>query len=454
MNGDERHEVRQHFAEHGIPVDFGENITPRVKSNAPLGGAADVFKLLILTKDETPRAILANALLMLRCHPSWFGVLAYNQFSLHTVTKKPAPWQHSGGMNWTDNDDSLTAEWLQHAGVLVNSKVAAEAAQTVARENPFHPVQDYLHGLEWDGKARVDQWLTTYLGAEESLFTRAIGVRWLISAVARIFHPGCQADHVLLLEGPQGIRKSSALRALTGDPWFADHIADLGSKDSRLDLHGKWIIEMSELVSMRRGEIERVKAFLTAPTDHFRLPYERRAADVPRQNVFAASTNEEQPFVDSSGNRRFWPVHCGQIDVDGIRRGRDQLWAEAYNSFKQGRVWWLETAELNRLAQAEQEERYEEGVWDSMILDWVEEPHRREEGDGSNTLPMTPWDGSEPGKVTITDVLVHAIGKPADRLTQADRNQVARCLSHHGWRREQERGGPGRGKRFYVRSKR
>jgi putative DNA primase/helicase len=443
MSGYERHKIRQHFAEHGIPLEFGQKIDAR------RGGATDVLKRLIRNKEGNPRAILANALHMLRHHPLWLGVLAYNRFSLYPVTKNSAPWQDSGGMNWTDNDDSLAAEWLQHAGVLVNSKVAAEAVQTVARENPFHPVQDYLNGLKWDGEPRMDQWLITYLGAESTPFTRAIGARWLISAVARIFRPGSQADHVLLLEGPQGIRKSSALRALTGDQWFADHIADLGSKDSRLDLHGKWIIEMSELVSMRRGEIERVKAFLTAPTDHFRPPYGRRAVDVPRQNVFAASTNEGQPFVDSSGNRRFWPVRCGQIDIDGIGRDRDQLWAEAYHRFKEGEVWWLETGELNRLAQAEQEERYEEGVWDGMILDWVEHPYRREERDGTNTLPTMPWDGSEPDKVTITDVLVHGIGKPADRLTQADYKAVARCVTHHGWRMMQDWSrGPNRGKRY------
>ncbi len=105
----------------------------------------------------------------------------------------------------------------------------------------------------------------------------------------------------------------------------------MGTKDSRLDLLGKWIIEISELAGMRRAEIEKVKACFTARTDHFRPPYGRRAVDVPRQNVFAASTNDEHPFVDSTGNRRFWPVRCGRIDVDAIVRDRDQLWAETYN---------------------------------------------------------------------------------------------------------------------------
>ena len=337
----------------------------------------------------------------------------------------------------------------------MGSNTVAEAVQTVARENSFHPVRNYLKSLVWDKVSRIDTWLIDYLGCADSQFIRAVGSRWLLSAVARIFRPGCQADHVLLLEGPQGIRKSSALRALVGDEWFADHIADLGSKDSRLDLLGKWVIEMSELVSMRRAEIEKVKAFLTARTDHFRPPYGRRAVDVPRQNVFAASTNEEQPFVDSSGNRRFWPVRCGQIDVDGIRRNRDQLWAEAYHRCKQGEVWWLDTAELNLLAQQEQDERYEPGVWDDIILKWADDPRKQEDLSNGITIPVDPWDGSEPGKVTICDILIHAIGKDKERLTQADYKAVARCLAHKGWRAKQDWArGPNRGKRYYMRPER
>jgi hypothetical protein len=208
---------------------------------------------------------------------------------------------------------------------------------------------------------------------------------------------------------------------------------------------------MSELVSMRKTEVEKVKAFLTARTDHFRPPYGRRTADIPRQNVFAASTNDQQPFVDSTGNRRFWPVRCAQLDVEGIRRDRDQLWAEAYHRFKQGEVWWLDTEELNLLAAEEQKERYEEGVLDNIILAWVEDPRQREDWSNGIAVPITPWHGSEPGKVTILDVLIHAIGKAPDRLVQADYKQVARCLTHHSWKLVQERGGPNRGKRFYVR---
>ena len=402
-----------------------------------------------------PERLLANAMIAFRYASEWDGVLGFNEFSQQVVTHRPTPWGKEVGSSWADADDSLATEWLQReAGIFVTSNTVAEAVQTIARENGFHPVRDYLENLVWDKASRIDVWLIEYLGCPDSQFIRAAGSRWLISAVARIFRPGCQADHVLLLEGPQGIRKSSALRALVGDDMFADHIADLGSKDSRLDLLGKWVIEMSELVSMRRGEIERIKAFLTARVDHFRPPYGRRAVDVPRQSVFAASTNDGQPFVDATGNRRFWPVRCGEIDAAKIERDRDQLWAEAYHRYRQGEVWWLDTEELNLLARQEQEERYEPGVWDDLILEWADDPRQREDLSNSITIPVAPWNGSEPGKVAMTDILIHAIGKDKDRLTQVDRNQVSRCLTHNGWRLKQDRRGSTRGKWFYVRSER
>jgi predicted P-loop ATPase len=432
---------------------FGDDAMTRLLDSPP-SKIASWRDLLIYrpTKSRSPQPerLLANALIALRHAPAWDGVLGFNSFSQRVVTLSRTPWGTSAGILWSDVDDSLATEWLQQEGsIFVASTVVAEAVRTVAQEHQFHPVRTYLEGLVWDGVPRIGSWLATHLGCQDSEFIRAVGPRWLISAIARVFDPGCQVDCVLLLEGPQGLKKSSALRALVGDEWFTDHIAELGSKDSRLDLLGKWVVEMSELASMRKTETEKVKAFLTARTDHFRLPYDRRATDVPRQNVFAASTNEQQPLVDSTGNRRFWPVACGQIDVERIRRDRDQLWAEALYRFKKGEPWWLETVDLNLLALDEQEQRYEEGVWDGLILDWLENPRPRAPGNSVATLVL-PWDGSEPGKVTIPDILIHAIGKDVDRLTQTDRHQVVRCLTHHGWTIRQDRGGPRRGKRFYV----
>ena len=395
-----------------------------------------------------PYPILANVLTALRFAPEWSGVLAFNEFSQQVLTQRETPWGKGAGAPWTDVDDSLAGEWMQReARIFVQSAMVAEAVQTVSRENSFHPVREYLERLKWDGIPRLENFSSIYLGCEDSEFVRAVGHRWLISAVARVFQPGCQVDCVLLLEGPQGIKKSSALRALAGDEWFCDHIADLGSKDSRIELNGKWIIEISELAATRRAETEKVKAFLTARADHYRPPYGRRAVNIPRQNVFAASTNDEQPFIDSTGNRRYWPVRCDGIDVEAIRRDRDLIWAEAYLHYKAGKSWWLETPELNGLAREAQEERYEDGVWDNLILDWIENPRQREDEQG---VPIMPWYGSTHEGVSIPDILIHAIGKSPERLTQIDKNQVVRCLTHRGWTKKQVRGGPGRGKRYYV----
>lgn len=323
------------------------------------------------------KATLENAGLLLRYDPAWQNVLAFNEFSLYIEVDRAAPWELSkAGSPWTDYDTTMTLCWLQRHGVGINSSKAVwEIVQTVARENPFHPVRDYLSGLSWDGKARLVDFLTTYLGAEPSPLSSAIGQRWMISAVARIMQPGCKADHVLLLEGPQGIGKSTALQILASPPWFTDHLSDLGSKDSRIELSGRWIIELGEFAS-RRSELER-KAFLTACADNYRAPYERRSQWVPRATVFAASTNDRIPLTDETGGRRYWPVTCGRIDLEALKRDRDALWSEAYALYQAGTPWWDDFEAFREALAVEQENRYQAGPLDELILPWLRNPTSR-----------------------------------------------------------------------------
>jgi len=414
---------------------------------------AEPVREFITTKDGALKPVLQNALVFFATDVEWRGVLAFNEFTWRVMTRKPAPWpQSTANTNWTDTDDILAAAWLQRNGVLVGSALAAEAVQAIAKENPFHPVRDYLRSLDWDGTSRIDSWLIEYLGAASDVFTRAAGAKWLISAVARVMEPGCQADHTLLLEGLQGIRKSSALRVLASDSWFTDHVSDLGSKDSRMELLGRWIVEHSELDRIRRGDLEKIKAFLTARRDAFRPPYGRRVQDVKRQCVFAGTVNDETALVDESGNRRFWPVMCGTIRLDELARDRDQLWAEAFRRFQAGDHWWIDTEELSHAAQAAQEERYAVGPWDEVIIPWLDDPTQRMGplGEHGTLLPITPFDSTRE-RVTITDVLQHAVGKSIERCTQADQNTIVRCLVHLGYRRKQQRRGKLRGTWFYQR---
>ena len=385
---------------------------------------------LLLNLNGTVKPVLANAITALRGAPEWSGALAYNEFANCTVLRKPAPWMKSGAdldEEWTPNHDVLATEWLHHQGIFVSVDVTGQAIEAVARECPFHPVRTYLKELTWDGTSRLESWLSEYLGVDSSPYAAAVGSRWLISAVARVFEPGSKADCCLILEGEQGIRKSTALRILA-EPWFTDEIADLGSKDAALQTRGVWVIEIAELDSMSRSEVGRIKAFMSRAIDRFRPPYGKRLITSPRQCVFAGSVNHGTYLRDETGGRRFWPVDCkaAVIDTDGLAMARDQLWAEATCLYFEGKPWWLDSVSLNREAAEEQAERYEGDPWDELILNWVE--------------------GRE--SVSIPEILTHCIEKKTEMWTQMDRNRVARCLKANGWKRFYAREGGRREWRF------
>jgi predicted P-loop ATPase len=409
-----------------VRIDGGRGGKGRRSSAQPLRAVhpegTSWRKDLLLNLNGTVKPVLANAITALRGAPEWSGALAYNEFANCTVLRKPAPWMKPGAdldEEWTPNHDVLATEWLHHQGIFVSVDVTGQAIEAVARESPFHPVRTYLKDLTWDGTSRLESWLSEYLGVDPSPYAAAVGSRWLISAVARVFEPGSKADCCLILEGEQGIRKSTALRILA-EPWFTDEIADLGSKDAALQTRGVWVIEIAELDSMSRSEIGRIKAFMSRAIDRFRPPYGKRLITSPRQCVFAGSVNHGTYLRDETGGRRFWPVECkaAVIDTDGLAIIRDQLWAEATYLYFEGKPWWLDSVELNREAAEEQAERYEGDPWDDLILKWVE--------------------GRE--SVSIPEILAQCIEKKTEMWTQIDRNRVARCLRANGWK--QYRCGP------------
>jgi len=293
--------------------------------------------------------------------------------------------------------------------------------QLVARDDSFHPVRQYLEGLKWDGTKRADGFLSLYFGAEATDYSAAVGARWLRSAVARIMQPGCKADCCLILEGPQGIMKSTALKTL-GWPWFTDEIADLGSKDAALQTRGTWVIEISELDALTRAEVGRIKSFMSRAVDRFRPPYGRHLIESPRQCVFAGSVNHGAYLRDDTGGRRFWPVACSRVRIAELERDRDQLWAEALASYRGGAPWWLDTPELNREAEGEQSARYEESAWEDLILTWCEQ--RLQMGETS---------------VSVAEALALCIQKQIGQWTRADEMRVAGCLTRAKWQRYRDR---------------
>jgi len=390
--------------------------------------ARDWMADLPLNREKRPIPNLASAIAAFRLAPEWRGVLTYNEFALEVgaVNRPPFPssWIDTG--RWTQTEDLLTCEWLQKQGINVALETAGQAIQAVAGEHRFHPVRVYLDGLLHDGAQRIDRWLVDYLGVEDSEYARAVGAAWLIAAVARIYEPGCKADHILVLEGRQGCYKSTAFRTLGGE-WFTDDLADLTSKDAPMQLAGAWIIEMSELDSLSRAEVGRVKAFVTRMTDRYRPPYGKRIVDQPRQCVFAGTVNHDAYLRDETGGRRFWPVKVGRINIETLRRDRAQLWAEAVRLYREGARWWLEDQDLVKAAAEEQAGRFLEDPWSEAVLDYT---HGRAESD-----------------VAVTEILCHLMPPRDNRdgtsnlreWDQTSANRVARILTANGFSRHQVR---------------
>ncbi|MCB9943469.1 MAG: hypothetical protein H6851_07595 [Geminicoccaceae bacterium] len=381
---------------------------------------------LISTKNGIPRECLANVACALRHDPPFAGNIRLDELR-NAIVCRGMPWESSAEWcEWTDLDGLRLTEWLQLGGIPAKPRMVADACDLVAEESGFHPVRDYLESLQWDGVPRLDSWLAEYLGCVDGdrRYISEVGRRWLISAVARIFKPGCKADCILILEGRQGTGKSTALASLMPDiRWFADQIADLGTKDSAQDIRGKWLIEISELSAMRRGEIERTKAFVSRGVDHYRPSFGRWSKDFPRQCVFAGTTNDDAYLVDETGNRRFWPVRVGRINIVALNTDRDQLWAEAIAAYRSGEPWWLDK-EMEHLAAAAQAERSVRDPWHEDVIAIA-----REKAAGRAATPTGPC--------VQLDEILQALGVERKDRDNSRANRVARVLKAEGWMRKQ-----------------
>lgn len=252
--------------------------------------------------------------------------------------------------------DVALSNWLARSTYAMQVPRQECAAQLLhaAMLRPFNPIRDYLNNLApWDGVERISRALHTYAHAEgNDRYIEQISRKFFVSAVARALQPGCKVDTMLILHGAQGIGKSRFVKIL-GEPWSGNSSTDITSRDAIMVMTGNWLVEWAELASMRKGDIEGLKAFLTKQDDQIRLPYARSVQSFPRNTVFVGTTNDDTPLLDRTGSRRFWPVTVhGKIDADGLKRDREQLWAEAVEAFDAGEKWYLE-GEMETIAAAE-----------------------------------------------------------------------------------------------------
>jgi Virulence-associated protein E-like domain/Bifunctional DNA primase/polymerase, N-terminal/Primase C terminal 2 (PriCT-2) len=307
---------------------------------------------------------------------------------------------------------SLREEFQFDPGTLaVHDALVAECLA-----NSHHPIKDYFSTLQWDRVPRLDRWMVNYLGASDDAFNRAVGRLSLIAAVRRVLQPGCKFDHIIVLEGPEGRGKSTAIEILAGPENFSDQtILSLDDKAQQEAVSGVWLYEIADLAGHSRAEVEKVKAFASRTTDRARPAYGRRRVDKPRTCVFFATTNDKTYLKSQTGNRRFWPVECGLVNLAQLRVDRDQLWAEAVVAEKGASLFLAE--ELWGDARERQEARRDADPWDD-ILEYVE--------------PSISSDKTEE-RVFGRDIFEKTLKIPVERQTDAINKRLAFAMRRFGW---------------------
>lgn len=398
---------------------------------------------LLTSNNGAPRKTPANATTIFALDPRWSGVIGYHALGDRVVKLKAAPWHADDAPTtnepgaWTDADTTRAQAWLAREYHLdLGADTTAAAVWAASERNVVDPLRDYFDRIRgtWDGFSRVDVFLPGPLGAVDTPYTRAVGRRWLISAVARALRPGVKVDCVLVLEGPQGVRKSTALATLCPDPaLFFDDDLQIGDKDAAQSLRGKWICELGELSALTRHEIGTLKAFVTRRVDTYRPSFGRTARDYPRRNVFAASTNESEYLKDPTGNRRWWPVRVavtGPIDIDALADHRDQLWAEALHLFESGAPHYVDTPELAALCREEQQAREQGDPWEEHVSQYVNGLLEKAPEDAKHleTCQCVRCRG-----VTTSAILQHALGVERARQTRTEEMRVGVVLRALGW---------------------
>jgi len=366
--------------------------------------------------------------------------LQYNLFTNRIEFVMAPPWRKTAA-HWTDEDaiqvkHHLSLNWDYDPP----TSHIHEAVVTIASDNAYHPVRDFVRSIKWDGAPRIDNWLSRICGAKDTELIRFYGRKTLIAMVSRVFQPGCKFDHVLVLEGPQGRGKSFLCKILS-DPWFTDAHINVKHKDSIDLIQGNWIVELAEMYAVSKYESKAMKGFITTCVDRCRPAYGRNAVNYPRQNIFIGTVNAEtEGYLKDHENRRYWPVLINEVNIPLLREERDQLLAEAYVCYMKGESIYVYDKKIEAMSREETAKRQIDDPWLHTIDNWLDQHY------------FDYYDNKKFACVTQPiDIFVSCIGGNTTMFSPREALRIAGILKALGFVKQQYQDG-GHRKTFYAKS--
>lgn len=410
----------------------------------------DWQKALKLDKAGKVKNTLQNLTVILMNDPL-LKPLVFNQLLDGMEIKGEVPWRHPSKF-WRDADDAQLISYVDSHYGTFSARNYDIAVAKVTDDRSYHPIREFIENLpEWDGVKRVDTLLIDYLGADDNEYVRAVTRKTLCAAIKRVLYPGCKFDSMLVLNGPQGVGKSTLIAKLAGE-WFSDslNLSDTKDKTAAEKLQGYWILEIGELAGLKKAEVETLRSFLSRQNDIYRAAFGKRATPHLRQCVFFGTTNAESGYLrDTTGNRRFWPV---KTPGTGTKHSWDltseticQIWAETLVYVKQGEKLYL-SAELEALSKAEQREAMESDEREGLVRLYLD-TLLPEDWDGMDIFERRNFltgsdfgDAKKHGTVKRTqvsnmEIWCECFGKERANIRRTDSNELTAILARLGWKR-------------------
>jgi putative DNA primase/helicase len=363
-----------------------------------------------------------NLRLFMKHHADLQGVFRFDSFAKRIIVAKCPPWENVDDFNVrpiADYDYFRLECFLETThGLKATKNRCADSIESTAQlpGNAFNPASDYFNSLEWDGVKRIDTWLQRYVsdGKQPSEYLTLVGRKFLCGLAARAMRPGIKFDTMIILEGKQYAGKSFLsliLATINGEEYFLDDFRDIDNKDALMKMQGKLVIEFPEMNTMRKAEVNDLKAFISRTHDVFRPPYGRNTIESPRQCVFVGTINPDGPYLrDVTGNRRYWPVSCREnIDLTELKKIVPLLHAEAAHCVKMGEQLWI-TRDEYKIAALEQDKRVVNDVW----IDTIQE------------ILLAKCE-------ITTDEILQALEIPKERRTPQIQSRVGQTMTALGW---------------------